>query len=432
MRLISSKEIRNVSDRILDLIFINTQCSISRCVSPLVAEDPLHPALDINFSLPVADALCRNNPSNTRFDFRKADIPHLYASIAATDWESLLDCADINSMCDMFYSLLMASIRIHIPQTKIRATFGPPWFTPELTRLIKTKEKARRKYLRLQSDETYSVFRNLRSQVKSLSTIAYRNFISHAENHISKDPKYFWKFVNSKRGSSRIPGEMHLDDSTLNDPQSIVDGFAKYFTRVYLPPSNLNNSPCYRYEDGPIGLLDFSEDEIIVACKMLKPDFTAGFDLIPAFLAWDCAHVLAKPLRHLFNTALQLHTFPERWKVANVCPIFKSGDKSDIGNYRPIALLSNFSKILEKCIINRLRSQIILRISNHQHGFVKNRSTTTNLICIAQFISDIMDRRGQVDVIYTDLAKAFDRVDISILLKKSQRIWILRPIGKIS
>jgi len=416
--LYQANTIRNVSNRLLDLIFINTECTISRCESPLVAEDPLHPALVANISFPIADTTFRSNSNNIRFDFKNADLPNLYASIATTNWECLLDCADSNSMCDLFYSLLMSSIDIYVPKSRRRAASAPIWHTLELSKLIKAKERARRKFSRLKSEESYSDFSNLRSQVKSLSVITYKNFIAHAENLINSDPKYFWKFVNSKRSSSRIPGEMYLNNSSLNDPQSIVDGFAKYFAKVYLPPSSVDISPNVQFEDGSISLLDFSEDEIIKACKMLTPNFTSGFDMLPAFLVSDCAHILAKPLSYLFNKSLQLQTFPERWKITNICPIFKSGDKSDISNYRPISIISNFSKILEKCIINRLLLQILPKISIHQHGFVKNRSTTTNLVCITQYISDAMDKGGQVDVLYTDLAKAFDRVDTGILLQK--------------
>ena len=101
-----------------------------------------------------------------------------------------------------------------------------------------------------------------------------------------------------------------------------------------------------------------------------------------------------------------------------MCPIFKSGDKSSVKNYRPIALLSNFSKLFETIFSNVIYSHVINYIVPQQHGFVKGKSTTTNLYEFTQFVSSALDNNFQVDVIYTDLTKAFDRVNHCVLLKK--------------
>jgi hypothetical protein len=99
-------------------------------------------------------------------------------------------------------------------------------------------------------------------------------------------------------------------------------------------------------------------------------------------------------------------------------PIHKGGNLAQIENYRPVALLSSFSKVFETAIFNSLSSVWRSYLTPSQHGFLRGRFTVTNLVCVMQFISECLDRRGQVDMIYTDVAKAFDRVDHNILLKK--------------
>jgi hypothetical protein len=123
-------------------------------------------------------------------------------------------------------------------------------------------------------------------------------------------------------------------------------------------------------------------------------------------------------LVHIFNLSLVQGTFPDIWKTAKTVPIHKGGNLAQIENYRPVALLSSFSKVFEIAIFNSLSSVWRSYLTPSQHGFLRGRFTVTNLVCVMQFISECLDRRGQVDMIYTDVAKAFDRVDHNILLKK--------------
>ena len=104
--------------------------------------------------------------------------------------------------------------------------------------------------------------------------------------------------------------------------------------------------------------------------------------------------------------------------MSRVCPVYKHGDRADIGKYRPVSIINNFSKAFETLLQNRLKLNISMQLSDNQHGFVKGRSTVTNLSCISQVITEAIDVGSQVDVIYTDLSKAFDRLDQGILLQK--------------
>ena len=95
--------------------------------------------------------------------------------------------------------------------------------------------------------------------------------------------------------------------------------------------------------------------EVMQQIASLKNKKSRGYDNISAFFIVVGAQVLANPLSYLFNLAFQFGMFPLCLKIAKVIPIFKSGDKSDISNYRPISILSTFSKILEKLMCVRTR-----------------------------------------------------------------------------
>ncbi len=99
-------------------------------------------------------------------------------------------------------------------------------------------------------------------------------------------------------------------------------------------------------------------------------------------------------------------------------PIHKSGPTYDVKNYRPISKLSIMSKILESIVTDVLFDEFKNVIIPEQHGFFKSRSTITNLLEYTEFLQQTLDKGHQVDVIYTDLSKAFDKVPHADLLHK--------------
>lgn len=110
--------------------------------------------------------------------------------------------------------------------------------------------------------------------------------------------------------------------------------------------------------------------------------------------------------------------FPSEWKKGIIVPIYKSGNRNEIDNYRPITILDSISKVIESIIYDIIYSYVSHSIIPQQHGFVKERSTVTNLTSFSGFLLNNMGQGRQVDVVYTDFSKAFDKVEHSILLSK--------------
>ena len=109
--------------------------------------------------------------------------------------------------------------------------------------------------------------------------------------------------------------------------------------------------------------------------------------------------------------------WPSFWKCAVITPIFKSGSAIDVENYGPKAFLLN-SLLLERSIFNYIYPYVKVKISNSQHGFLKNRSTVTQLVEFVDLIYTCNDQNIATWTVYFDFRKAFDSVPHNILLNK--------------
>lgn len=136
-------------------------------------------------------------------------------------------------------------------------------------------------------------------------------------------------------------------------------------------------------------ITETTEKEILQIINKMQNKQSAGIDNIPDSLIKKIAPYIIKPLTYLYNQSLTQGSFPNIFKTAVIKPIHKKGNKQDVMNYRPISLLSGFSKILEKLFYERLKSYLIHCniITDSQHGFRENRSTET---AIFAFINEIL------------------------------------------
>lgn len=145
--------------------------------------------------------------------------------------------------------------------------------------------------------------------------------------------------------------------------------------------------------------------EVLDVLHYLDESKATGPNKIPAKLLKNCAPCISNSLCAIFNKCLHLGKLPAAWKVANIISILKSGLPGEVSNYRPISLLPIVSKVMERCVYNRLIEHISSQLHNLQHGFLKGKSTTSQPLEFLSEIGEMLDNRVQVDTIYLDFAK---------------------------
>jgi hypothetical protein len=114
-----------------------------------------------------------------------------------------------------------------------------------------------------------------------------------------------------------------------------------------------------------------------VAWVVLEPKKSSGYDEITSKILKACASLIFHPLSYICNHSLHTVVFPDRLKIVAVKPLYKKGDKTSMTNYRPISLLTVFSKVFEKAMHSRLSQHLHTNniLVTEQHGFGKGIST---------------------------------------------------------
>ena len=174
-------------------------------------------------------------------------------------------------------------------------------------------------------------------------------------------------------------------------------------------------------EDTPtISDIDFTEEDIINAIDELRNNSAAGPDGLAAILLKNCKEALAKPLYILWRDCLDQGITPAKLKEGHIIPLHKGGHQGIASNYRPVALTSHLIKVFEKVIRNKLVAFLEENnlFNNSQHGFRSGRSCLSQLLDYHDRIIHLLEKGLNVDSVYLDFAKAFDKVDHKILLHK--------------
>jgi len=166
--------------------------------------------------------------------------------------------------------------------------------------------------------------------------------------------------------------------------------------------------------------------ELISAVKLLPNKNSLDLNNLSMSFVKNIINCIEKPLLHIFSKSIKQGIMPSDFKIAKVVPVFKSDSTTDVNNYRPISLISNFAKILEKIVHNRLLNFLSDRniITPTQFGFRKHHSTIHPMTVLMNRAAQALNTKKHMAIIFCDLRKAFDTCNVNILLKKLAKIGV--------
>ena len=371
----------------------------------------------------VPDIFLNLSPSKSNIyerDWNKFDQENFILGYLAVDWTDIIksEKKNIDFSFECFLKKFNLILDKYLPLkklTKQKLKFKTkPWITPGLQKSISVKNKFLTKFIKmkeptlknekptLKAHTKYKLYRNMLATLLKRSKHTY--FSSFFQNHVN-DLKNTWKgikrIISLKDSRSTVPSSIIEDNISLTNPKNIADAFNNYFSNVatgikssikysrnkffdFLPQININSFF--------INLTDKTEIKNIILS--LDPLRSIGPNSIPTKILKLLSNDISTQFAELFNLSFSEGVFPSIRKTCKVTPIYKKDSQLNCSNYRPISLLSNIDKILERIMYNCLYKFLETNnlIYTLQFGFRQKHLTSHALIHLTDKIREQLDK----------------------------------------
>lgn len=312
----------------------------------------------------------------------------------------------------------------HIPLRNIPIVSNSPWFNNTLKRLSNKKKRKFRAAKLTNSEVKWLEYHEAANAYKSAIADAKSVYFSITlPSLLTNNVKQFWKAINGNKNTT-------LSLFTLSGEPVSTDDCANVFNSTFVESfSNCISSTLPQLQQRaflPMYPILIQTSGIIKIIEQLKISCSAGVDGINSKFLLRTKEYSSIILSKLFEQSLTLGCLPDDWKVGKVVPVHKTGDHHSPLNYRPISITSIPCKILEHIIFSHLVQHLESNsfFAPAQHGFRKSFSCETQLLTFTHDLHLILDHGSQVDCIFLDFAKAFDKVSHNLLLHKLSKLNI--------
>lgn len=372
---------------------------------------------------------CNSQISDTeeKPNYFKGDYPTIRQRLKQVEWETNLQ-GNFTTAYSKFITILENASRDCIPRYKNASYKKNMYLTPKAIRMKDLKHKLWRRYKKTRSDYDFNRYKTTKNQLRSLTRSLRNKFENNIVQDLKLAPKKFWSYVKSRtKTRSRIPTLRKKDGSDavndLDKAEALNDFFCSTFTN-----EDLNNIPDDPSEYNGEMLDSFSISPEVLQKKFhdLNPGKPGGLDGWPPIFLKNISDLITIPLSKLFQKSLDEGMVPSQWLEACITAIHKKEEKDLCENYRPVSITSIICKLMESIV----RDQIVTHMeknnlfSDKQHGFVPKRNCITNLLTCMELWTNMIEEGSPIDIIYTDFAKAFDKVPHQRLLKKMKNLGI--------
>ena len=303
--------------------------------------------------------------------YKIADFAQLDDLLRLFNWECLRQ-GSVNDYCELCTNKFMEFVNSAIPYKDV--TIRPsdkPWYDTEIRKYSRKRAYLKSKAIKSSSLSDWNKYKTIRNTVNNLKTHAKETFYNNIElsllTSFSNNKKEFWKsvrhFVNKKDSVSTMPHLRSLSDSGevifhISDEEK-ANCLNSYFASVSsVDDSHATLPPFTDLTDKVLSNIIITEQEIKDIIDPLDTNKASGPNLISNKTIKNVSGAIAMALCIIFNRSMSEGIFPDIWKLSNFVPLFKKGEKAMPSNYRPVALLSNFGKVLERIIFKHIYNHL--------------------------------------------------------------------------
>ena len=364
-------------------------------------------------------------------DFYNTDFTEISKILSSVDWHELWNLCDPMEFPELFMLVLLQISEICCPKKRL-STNKKGSLVRSISRK-KRKIKSKLDYAKRNPHAPAAHILRLEHEL-ALSFVDIRDAINkdlqykeqQAAAKVSTNPKYFFSYAKQfSKQKNNIPMLFDENNNVCNSPQEIANILQRQFCSVFSDPNAIDIQAAL-FDEPKISkpftddMLNTSVEDFIEAIDETKPSAAAGSDGIPAILLKNCKDVIAPVIQKIWTKSMDSGEVPGFYKESLISPQHKRGSRAIDENYRAISLTSHiiktYERVLRKKMVSHLEDNNLL--CKNQHGFRSGKSCLTQLLHHFDEVLDSMAHGAEVDSIYLDYAKAFDKVDHQLLLKK--------------
>lgn len=420
----------SLQESLLDQVLISDPALILQCkiISQLGKSD--HNGI-------VSTVRCENLPgyiSSQRKCWGKITLEELSDIGSTVDWsyhgESAVE--SIWSHIDERLNIISDNVpTVKMETSQNGATYmRSPWECTTLARKRRIKNMAWQVFEESPTNDNLMYALEKNNELENAITKEMMKYEAKMTSGMKKNPKSFYRYVNSKRKLKQSVVSVKTKTGHLaKSPQETANLLAEFFETTF-QNSGSDIKDKYPTEPNETDIRPITTDEVAKLLSDLNVYKSMGPDGIHAKVLKSLSNNtdFVACVELLFNSCLNQGQVPEVWKQARVTPIHKKGSKTEASNYRPISLTSILCKLYEKIIRDRVFSSVGDKISQYQHGFVTSKSCLSNLLHAADFINSKLANEEPVDIFYLDFQKAFDSVPHDKLMIKLENMGLEKQL----
>ena len=333
---------------ILDLVLTNNDELISPPVvqsQPPLPVDTDHFIISFDILLIKSSNISKVTEPRYAFDFSRADINSILYYMSNSFLTSCFLHTDVESVWNIIKSVILSSIYQYIQKYRLKSHKSPRWFTSEIRHLLNCLRSLRKKYKTHPTQNNFNHLKSAESHLQQKILNAKTDYEQALVNNCSSNTSKLFQYINSITCSKSIPLTMHYDSTSAFSNFDKACLFNNFFFSVFNNESGTIDLDSIPFSSQTLSNITFSERDVYDALTSLEPNKAIGIDDIGPNILKVCASLLHKPLHYLFTLSIHQCKLPSEWLIHRITPVFKSGNKNSVKNYRPISLLCNTSKV---------------------------------------------------------------------------------------